>query len=155
MNRQRAIQEIIIPLVVAVIFPAAQNSQLLRIWGVNPNLAIVGLMILTIIIADYFRFFIFSGLLILFLKILPGFEIESAALLATALLMKIIKAISPWSVFLSPVLLIIMGTLVFYGIADYAFIFQEPGIFLRELAYNIVLGALAYLGLSAIYEEAR
>ncbi len=155
MNYSQLSRGIILPLLTALVLPLVQGSQILRFEGVNPNLGVIGLMMLAVMVAGYLRFFIFSAFLIFLLKIIPGFELESAALLGVALFMKLFQGVAPWSSFAAPAFSVIMGTTIFYAIGDYSFIIGEPGFFLKELLYNLILGVFAHLGLSVIYEEAR
>jgi len=121
------------------------------VFGVKPNLALAVLIAISFFIANLWEGFLLVLLAALILKFAPGFEkgILTFSLIAAAGL--IVKKYLPWRYFLSNLILIGIGTFIFY-------LFLNPNliisvIFLKEIVLNLVAGIIIFAFLSFLWEN--
>ncbi|OGY65851.1 MAG: hypothetical protein A3A16_02180 [Candidatus Harrisonbacteria bacterium RIFCSPLOWO2_01_FULL_44_18] len=121
-----------------------QNTDLLNIAGVKPNLSLAALIVLGFFInkfTDYLILILISALLI---KTAAGFEISIIVFAAIPAIFYFLRRLLPWRASLNNLILIFAGTLLLYLLIDPAFISRGVGIFISEAAYNLILGAVLF-----------
>ncbi|MBN2197974.1 hypothetical protein JW698_02180 [Candidatus Wolfebacteria bacterium] len=121
------------------------------VFGVQPNLALVA-----VISSCFFISFFWQGVLLTFLaglilKFSPGFEIEILIFSLICIIAILVKKYLPWRFFFNNLILIVLGTLVFYFLLGISLI--PTFIFLKELILNVISGFLIFAILNWIWQN--
>lgn len=116
------------------------------IFDVKPNLALAAVITASFFVENILQGFLLVALAALILKFSPGFEIGVLVLSLVGVAAVIVKKYLPWHYFLSNLVLIIGGTLIFY-------VFLAPNlivsfVFLKELILNLAGGSIIFAFLS-------
>jgi len=137
-------------LLVSLLLLFLQNSQLFSLGGANPNLILIGFLIL--ISLGRFNFLPFLAILAAFVLLafilMPFWFLEILVLAVLAILFNLLKKFSTGNEFADFLIILIIGTILFYIIIYVPNISVLPWrLALKEIFYNVVLGAVIWLGL--------
>jgi len=137
-------------LLVLLLLLFLQNSQLFSLGGANPNLILIGFLIL--ISFGRLNFLPFLAILAAFVLLafilMPFWFLEILVLAVLATLFNLLKKFSTGNEFADFLITLIIGTILFYIIIYVPNISVLPWRFaLKEIFYNAVLGAVIWLGL--------
>jgi len=137
-------------LLVSLLLLFLQNSQLFSLGGANPNLILIGFLIL--ISLGRFNFLPFLAILAAFVLLafilMPFWFLEILVLAVLAILFNLLKKFSTGNEFADFLIILIIGTILFYIIIYVPNISVLPRrLALKEIFYNVVLGAVIWLGL--------
>lgn len=121
------------------------------ISGVKPDLALVGVIAVSFFVSNLWEGFLLVALAALILKFSPGFESEilTLSLIGAGALM--IKKYLPWHYFFSNLILITVGTFIFYLFLAANLI--PTIIFFKELILNLIAGTLIFALLSFLWQN--
>jgi len=136
-------------MLVAVIFVliagVLENTSLLQVAGIKPNISLAILITLSFFISalvPYLALVLLTGIL---LRFEPGFEFTSLIFTGMVILFFFLHRRLPGQPFLNNLILIASGTLIFYSLLDWRFVYAEPLTVSGEMLYNIILGAGLFL----------
>ena len=128
-------------LFVAALF---QNTALLTIAGVKPNVVLVALVLLAFSASHFFVYIVFVIGGIIFLRFSPGSDPALLAIAGIACAVFFVKEWFPWKEMVNCLAVIILGTLAFYLLTGFSFLWHDPFTIAMEIAYNTVIGAAFY-----------
>ncbi len=128
-----------------------QNTNLLNIGGVKPNIALAVLVTLAFFISTASVFLVLVVLALIALWFEPVVTLELIIFALLALGAFFLSQRLPGKSFVNNLILIGLLTLVFYLIADYRFIVGDPLTVLGEMVYNIILGGVLFAFLTRLY----
>lgn len=138
--------------IVAVFFAGLlQNTELISFYGVKINLVLVLVLLLGIFIDSFWQYLTLSLIGVLMIKITPGLDSQTLALLIIFLTAFYFKGHLFGKPIINSVFLIIAGTSLFYLLTDPKFLIHGTAIFSLELVYNAIGGLVGYLILEKIY----
>jgi Na+-translocating ferredoxin:NAD+ oxidoreductase RnfD subunit len=142
-----------IPVILAILAALAQELRLFEFWGLNPNLIIITLGLLAFTMDNLTEFFaaVLAG--VIFSKTAPFWEIAPLAIFIAASIFWISKKASPWNIHIEFLISLFVATTIFYVVVDRAFILERTELFFGELAYNVSIGAFAWLTLNYFNNE--
>ncbi len=128
-----------------------QNTELPSFYGVKINLVLVLLLTLSFFISDprYYLVLALEGALLL--KVSPGLDAQTIALLLLALSAFYLKKYLAWQPALSNVFLIAAATILFYIPVDFNFVIYNTPVLILEAIYNTLGGLVLYFALEKIY----
>jgi len=121
------------------------------IFDIKPNLALTAVITASFFVANFWQGFLLIALAALILKFTPGFEKETLIFSLIGAGAVIVKNRLPWHYFLDNLILIALGTLVFYVILAPGLIFTI--IFLKELILNLMAGGLIFALISYLWQN--
>jgi len=121
------------------------------IFGIRPNLALAIIITASFFVENIWQGFLLVVLMTLILKFSPGFESEILALSLIGVGAVLIKKYLPWHYFFSNLILVGLGTLIFYVILASSLITSV--IFFEELAFNIIAGMIIFAFLSLLWDN--
>ena len=136
-------------LVIALIFTAAagffQNTNLVNVGDVKPNLTLVVLIALSFFMTNFFYYLFLVLVAGIFLKFEAAFELNNLIFTFIIFAVYWLERKLPGRPFLNNIMLIAVSTLIFYALADFAFLNSYPLTVFKEVVYNIILGILVFL----------
>lgn len=125
----------------------------ISIFGVKPNVALAGLIVLFFFSKDVWQNVFLTALAAAVLKFSPQPAKEILVFLAVALAALLVKEYLPWHQFVSGLFLIISATLLFYLALYPKMVLSFT--FLLEVFYNLFFGAIFFGALSSILKPSR
>lgn len=133
---------------IALIFTAVagflQNTNLVNLGDIKPNLTLVVLIALSFFMTNFFYYLILVLVAGIFLKFEAVFELNNLAFTLILFAVYWLERKLPGRPFLNNVLLIAVSTLVFYALVDFTFLNSYPLTVFKEMVYNIILGILVF-----------
>lgn len=138
-------KRLIVAVILILVAGVLQNTSLLELGGVRPNVALAVLITLTIFINETLSYLVLVLLAGILLRFESGFELVNLVFAGVALLVFFLHRRLPGRAFLSNLILIALGTLIFHSLADWRFVLLEPLTVFGEMVYNIILGAGLFL----------
>jgi len=121
------------------------------VFGIKPNLALAVIITASFFVENIWQGFLLVALAGLILKFAPGFENEILTLSLIGAGAILIRKYLPWHYFFSNLILIGLGTLIFYVILASNLITSI--IFFEELAFNIIVGIIIFAFLSSLWDN--
>lgn len=130
-----------------ILFFFLQQSRFLSIGGVNPNLLLIGATISVFIVPGFFYFLIwFIGSVLGVFIIAPQWFYEGFIVLGLSFIFFLSRKFLTGSHFFDFVSMLVLGTFLFYVLADILNLGNLPKIVVlfEEAAYNLILGMLLW-----------
>ncbi len=127
------------------------QSSSFSIFGIKPNLALAVIISASFFAASIWQGFLLVALAALILKFAPGFEKEILILSLIGAGAVLTKKYLPWRYFFSNLILIGLGTLIFYVILASNLIVSV--IFFGELVFNVAAGMMIFAFLSLLWDN--
>ena len=121
------------------------------IFGIKPNLVLSVIITISFFVENIWEGFLLVALAGLILKFAPGFESEILVLSLIGAGAILTKKYLPWHYFFSNLILIGLGTLIFYVILASNLITSI--IFFEELAFNIIVGMIIFAFSSLLWDN--
>jgi len=121
------------------------------VFGIKPNLALAVVISASFFVGSIWQGFLLVALAALILKFAPGFEKEILVLSLIGAGAVLIKKRLPWHYFFSNLILIGLGTSIFYVILASNLIASI--IFFEELAFNMAVGMIIFAFLSLLWDN--
>ncbi len=121
------------------------------IFGVKLNLALAAVIAASFFVANLWEGLLLVVLAALILKFAPGFESEILIFSLIGAGAILIKKYLPWHYFFSNLILIILGTFIFYLFLAANLILTT--IFLKELVLNLIAGTLIFALLNFLWQN--
>ncbi len=137
---------LLLTVVLAVIL---QNTGLLNVYGIKPNLALASLVSVSFFAADLASYIFLVVAALIGLKFRASFEVDSLIMAGLSLASFVMGRRLQWKPIINNILLIGGGTILFYLLASPGFIAANSQIVIGELVYNVVLGTIIF----KIFEE--
>jgi len=138
------LKRMLIAVIFVLIAGVFQNTSLLQVAGIKPNISLAILITLAFFLDTLLPYLVLVLLTGILLRFEPGFELANLIFTAVVLLFFFLERRLPGQPFLNNLILIAAGTLLFYSLLDWRFLYAEPLTVLGEMLYNIILGALAF-----------
>lgn len=126
-------------IVLVFIIGLAQSASLIIFSGVKPNLILAVLVVLLFSEKEFWKYLVFILISLICLNYSVFISKELAIFGLLMLLAFYFKKYLSENIYLNSFLLVLILTTAFYLIIDYAFIFNDPGLFLWELFYNVLI----------------
>lgn len=121
------------------------------VFDIKPNLVLSVIITISFFVENIWQGFLLMALAGLILKFTPGFESEILVLSLIGAGAILIKKYLPWHYFFSNLILIGLGTLIFYVILALNLITSI--IFFEELVFNIIAGMIIFAFLSLLWDN--
>lgn len=121
------------------------------VFSIKPNLALVSVIAASFFVANLWEGFLLVVLAALILKFAPGFEREILIFSLIGAGAILVKKYLPWHYFFSNLILIILGTFIFYLFLAANLILTT--IFLKELVLNLIAGTLIFALLNFLWQN--
>jgi len=121
------------------------------LFGTKPNLALAAVIAASFFVANLWEGFLLVVLAALILKFAPGFESEILIFSLIGAGAVLIKKYLPWHYFFGNLILIILGTFIFYLFLSANLILTT--IFLKELILNLIAGTLMFALLNFLWHN--
>lgn len=122
-----------------------QNSGLLNVFGIKPNLLLTALIVLSFFSRTFLRYFVLLIIGVFFSRFMAGPEIEPVALGILSLATFGLRGHLPWLPVVNILALTAVGTVLFYLLTGPSFVYNNLAIAVGEIIYNVVLSALLFL----------
>ncbi len=121
------------------------------IFGIKPNLSLVSVITASFFVANFWQGILLVALAALILKFAPGFGSEILIFSLIGVGAVLVKKYLPWHYFFGNLILIALGTLIFY-------LFLAPNlilsyIFLKEAVLNLILGMSIFAFLNFLWQN--
>jgi len=126
-------------IVLVFIIGLAQSASLIIFSGVKPNLILAVLVVLLFSEKEFWKYLVFILISLICLNYSVFISKELVIFGLLMLLAFYFKKYLSENIYLNSFLLVLILTTAFYLIIDYAFIFNDPGLFLWELFYNVLI----------------
>ncbi len=139
---------------IAVGFAALlQTSVVFDFGGVKPNFTLAALIALSFFMKE--RIFYFSAIFfaLLILRFKPEFELTALAMVLISGASFFARNLIPGKPFINNLILIALGTPVFYLIADPNFVLRDTFTVFEEMFYNVFLGAVFFFAAKRIFRH--
>ena len=141
----------LITLVLILISLTILQSWGFSILGVKPNMALAALIASAFFIFNIWEGFFLIALAAFILKFSPAVDTSIVIFsLIAAVLISAAKYL-PWQSFFSNIILIALGTSIFYGLLARDLLMSL--IFLKEFGLNILIGALIFALMSNLWDN--
>lgn len=121
--------------------------------GFAPNLVLVAIITSSFLVSDILEGILVSVAGAFFLKFGPGFEKEILLIFSIGAAASILKNYLPWQNYLNNIILIFLGTLIFYIFSALSTKFFT--VFVQEVSWNIFFGLLMFVILDAILKDKK
>ena len=121
-----------------------QNTNLLNISDIKPNLTLTVLIALSFFTANFFYYLILVLVAGIFLRFELTFETVNIVFTFLTLSVYWLEGKLPGRPFFNNILLVAGSTLIFYALADFSFLTSYPLTVFSEMLYNVILGALVF-----------
>ncbi len=128
----------------AALLGILQNTELVTIFGVKPNLVLAFLIALAFSLRDFWRYLAVLLTAVLFLQYQHSFDLGVVLLAAIALAIFLFTERFPARTFVNVAIAVSGGTLAFYALVQFPFLLREPLTVFLELVYNVVGGIFFY-----------
>lgn len=122
-----------------------QSTPLVTAYGITVNIVLVALVVCVFIMPTFFDYALVLVVAALGLKqgnITDSAVVSLAAVMIAVYGMRRALPFTPWVNYMA---LIIFATAALYGLIDWHFIARTPLLFAREVFYNALFGACAYV----------
>lgn len=121
-----------------------QSTDILNIYGIKPNIVLAVLIAASFFLTNFLIYFSLILLAIITLLFQGGLQSEQLILGILASAAFLAEKKLHWWPILNNLVLIGMGTVIFYLLSSPAFLIGNPLLVLGELTYNLVLGSLFF-----------
>lgn len=130
-----------------------QNTEMLTLYGVKPNLALVLLIILAGITSSLV---FFSSLVIVSVLVLQNVFFVSwptiVFILLTFLIFFLLKRL-PWRTTINIFTTIVLFSVIFLILVEPLFVINNVRVIIQELIYNVILGIILYSALFYFFKQ--
>lgn len=123
------------------------------LWGVNPNLVLVSLITTSFFLRERWSFLFLAALAGLILKFSPSGREELIIIFLLGIGLAVLKNYLPWNNLLGVLVLIFLGTLIFYLFFGPRLIFSV--VFGKEIFLNLALGLLFFALLGGVWQNKK
>lgn len=123
-----------------IIFGFMQNTYLLMIDGIKPNILLVVLTILVPIVPSFFEYLILVLVSGIVLRSGGAFNADFFAFEAIVITSYLVYRYLLWSRPLNSLILVVLSSFLFYLLTDPLFLYSYYNIVLVEAIYNLILG---------------
>lgn len=130
---------------------AILQSFSFSVFSIKPDLILAAIIVASFFVENIWQGFLLVAISAFLLKFSPGFEKEILILSLIGTGVIIIKKYLPWHYFFSNLILIGLGTLIFYVILASNLIISI--IFFEELTFNIIVGMIIFAFLSLLWDN--
>jgi hypothetical protein len=141
----------LIPLILVILAAIVQNSHLLTVKGIQPNILLIVLVSLAFFTSEFFFFSVLMLVALVTTELFSGGLLTMAVLFALGAGVFLVKDHLPWKSWFNQLGLIMVGTFLFYLLIDIKFLQFDTTTVAWEVMYNSILGAVAFLLLSRFY----
>jgi len=126
-----------------------QQSPLLYVAGVKPNITLAALVVFLSIYKTFSQRVFLIGAAVLSLKFFPGFDIGVALFAAAAVFSALVLDLLPWKRFARVVAAATLGTVIMQ------FASWDLGVFTKELIMNMLFTGTAFYILSGYVAKSK
>jgi hypothetical protein len=148
-------RELAIGIALVALAAIAQGAPAIAIAGVKPNVVLTVLIILSFFTSGVFSYFIFLFVGAVLLRFSSSFDPALLALLVTALGAFALHRRLPWHDGINNLVLIGVGTVLFYILADFHFLTIDPFTLFGEAVYNMVVGTALFFLVTYLFSRGR
>ena len=138
------IKHLILALIFVLVAGVLQNTDILNIYGIKPNITLTVLLTLSFAITSLSHYLFLLLIAAVLLKFEIGLEATNLVFIVLALIGFFINRKVSGEAFFNNLFLIAGATLFFYLLVDINFLYQNILTVFWEMLYNISLGALVY-----------
>ena len=132
-----------------------QNTNLINIAGIKPNLTLAILSTLAFFVTESAYYLLLVLIAVWFLRFESGLEFATSVFALVLLLVFWVRNFLPGKPFFNNLLLIALSTLLFNLVIDFKFFGGDFFTVLIEMLYNIILGGLAFFALSRLFKDEK
>ena len=128
-----------------VVVGLMQNTTLVNIAGVKPNLILVLLLFFIPLTANFYEYLVLLLVAGSVLNLGGSFNGNVVVLLVALVFAYLIHRRLLWAKYFNNLILIALSTALFYVLSSPSFIYENWDIVLREIIYNLILGSVLIL----------
>lgn len=132
-----------------------QGGELVRIFGVKPNLVLVLLSTFSLFAPSFFGYALLSLFAVYTLQFAPGTSWEGWAMLLVAMIFFYAREKFFTPGLFANTIFITLGTILLYLFLEPGFLYHEAGIALFEVVLNACCGVLVYWFVNRIHEAKK
>lgn len=137
-------KRLIFTVIVLLLAGFIQNTALLNIGALKPNVSLVVLIVTAFFITNSLNYLILVLIAGVFLRFEPGLDLANIVFTMIALASFLAIKKMPGQPFLINLFLIALSTFVFYLVLDWRFLAGEAFIVGGEMVYNVILGSILF-----------
>lgn len=137
--------------VVIIILGFLQSTEVLSLFHVKPNAVLVLLITASFFITRFFPYLLAVFFGILALRTTTLFDVALGIIAFSAIVSYFVGGRLPGRPAANNILLILVGTLLFYAVVDSSFILAHPMVLLAELLYNGFMGTIFFIVGKALF----
>src|SRR3989344_419225 len=144
----------IIGIILLVVVAAFLQGANFYIFGVKPNW-VLAVFVALAFAADFWFYLLLDFVALIILRFQPAFSWELGALAIIIFLVFLAARHSLWKESVNFLVLIFAAPILFYLLVNPTFLYLQPGVFLLELFYNLLLGLTVFFILENYASKAR
>ncbi len=137
-------RKFLLALLLVVLAGLIQNTGLFLVFGVKPDLLLAVLVAASFFLESFWAHLLLLALSVLLLRFESGFRPELLVFAFLAASVFLVSRRLPWRRSVSNFILIVAGVVIFYALADTAYLFNNIISVAAEIIYTGVFGVLFY-----------